>query len=860
MAMATLTPGILLKLLRHINSDVKVAGEHRAVVLQVITILPALAGSGELWPNQGFYLKVSDSSHAIFASLADEQNDLILSNKLQLGQFIHVDKLESGHPVPLIRGVRPVPGRHPCIGTPEEIFPSTISTLQKGHTVKKGTRLPMNTRKDISTPVIPILQKGHYMKKGPATTSSSKLNAGSPTSSIQTKPVMTKKGHLALSKLDGDKGLNGLKSKQTSEYLSTNVPPKLSSIITRSKNQDIFPIVRLRTPKKAVVNAWVACLEERKVPYNSSVLSKLQHPSPVIRTPIGSCSGKGVSVQKTRTGGSSSTTLGASKGGDLQEGSGKILRKSWDRVVTIKEFKVKVSRKMTTKIQVKIPTSASKRSLGGPTQKVQEVAILAQKKFVTKSKVIATKSINTTKSSMGGSLQKMHKDTTSSKAVEINMNKASKSMSGSLQQKTAKTATSAEEVQGKSMSNINPMRRGSDLKTSDKLVKAATYSKRLTDGSCDWNCLSADLASAGYEAIQRKVAASLAAAAALKEASAAENVLQGLSMFCELCSLAKVEQPQLAVEYFLDLQQVLEQVTAEASALASMERVKKETLVDESFPVLTEGCQMIYAEKTKQANLWIGAALSTDLATFTLLPKQTGNVSSRTVINRKSSQNLCKNQLMIVLEKDSAPLTGPTLKSAASFEAPDKQAVMSTTVLSPTKGPYLVYPHNDVKNLASQCYGETNLPASLKAKTCTRSNSNKINGMTASTTRQGTCSEHPQGHANSVKDSSVQHIAELARQIQIESRSWFLQYLQGVLNSGFQLSNAPTTADNSQIAIILSQLKRVNDWLDQVDEEKNKVGDGELSDTVIFLKHKIYNFLLQHVESAALAMGNLAKA
>ena len=98
------------------NTDVKIAGEHRSSLLQVISIVPALAG-GELFTNQGFYLKVSDSSHATYVSL----NDLILSDKLQLGQFIHVDRVESSSPVPIIRGVRVVPGRHPCLGTPEDI-------------------------------------------------------------------------------------------------------------------------------------------------------------------------------------------------------------------------------------------------------------------------------------------------------------------------------------------------------------------------------------------------------------------------------------------------------------------------------------------------------------------------------------------------------------------------------------------------------------------------------------------------------------------------------------------------------------------------------------------------------------------
>jgi len=124
--MATLTPGVLLKLLQHMNSDVKVTGEHRSALLQVISIVPALAGS-ELWPNQGFYLKVSDSSHATYVSLAEEHDDLILSDKLQLGHFIHVDRLEAASPVPLLRGVRPLAGRHQCIGTPEDLIATVVT-------------------------------------------------------------------------------------------------------------------------------------------------------------------------------------------------------------------------------------------------------------------------------------------------------------------------------------------------------------------------------------------------------------------------------------------------------------------------------------------------------------------------------------------------------------------------------------------------------------------------------------------------------------------------------------------------------------------------------------------------------------
>ncbi|XP_047049749.1 uncharacterized protein LOC124654807 [Lolium rigidum] len=128
--MASLVPGVLVKLLQHMNTDVKVAGEHRSSLLQVVSIVPALSGS-DLFTNQGFYLKVSDSSHATYVTLPEEQHDLILSDKIQLGQFIHVDRLEAATPVPILWGVRPVPGRHACVGNPEDLVLTSSSGSKK---------------------------------------------------------------------------------------------------------------------------------------------------------------------------------------------------------------------------------------------------------------------------------------------------------------------------------------------------------------------------------------------------------------------------------------------------------------------------------------------------------------------------------------------------------------------------------------------------------------------------------------------------------------------------------------------------------------------------------------------------------
>ncbi|XP_057871901.2 uncharacterized protein LOC131078255 [Cryptomeria japonica] len=119
--MATLVPGILLKLLQNMNADFKVTGEHRSALLQVIDIVPVDLDRKELWPKQGFSIKVSDSCHSTYVSLTEDQEDLVLSNILQLGQFIYAEKIVPGCTIPLLQGVRPIPGRHPVVGTPEDL-------------------------------------------------------------------------------------------------------------------------------------------------------------------------------------------------------------------------------------------------------------------------------------------------------------------------------------------------------------------------------------------------------------------------------------------------------------------------------------------------------------------------------------------------------------------------------------------------------------------------------------------------------------------------------------------------------------------------------------------------------------------
>ncbi|KAJ8486212.1 hypothetical protein OPV22_018697 [Ensete ventricosum] len=115
--MASLSPGVLLRLLQDDKSSSNPPRRplHATpVVLQITGIVPAVAGP-DLCPDKGFHIKVSDSSHSIYVSLPADLNDLILADRLQLGQLIQVRRLEPASPVPVLRDFRLLAGRHPCL-------------------------------------------------------------------------------------------------------------------------------------------------------------------------------------------------------------------------------------------------------------------------------------------------------------------------------------------------------------------------------------------------------------------------------------------------------------------------------------------------------------------------------------------------------------------------------------------------------------------------------------------------------------------------------------------------------------------------------------------------------------------------
>ncbi|KAJ8455762.1 hypothetical protein OPV22_035008 [Ensete ventricosum] len=341
--MASLVPGILIKLLQHMNTDVKVAGEHRSSLLQVVSIVPALAG-GDIFTNQGFYLKVSDSSHATYVSLPDEHNDLILSDKIQLGQFIHVDRLEAGSPVPILKGVRPLPGRHPCVGNPEDLvatsslgFLNSEKPKPSGDSKHNNSTSPENEKSKLGTSKLTIKTQDVDRKKSSLSKSSSLL-------SKQAQDVDKKKSSLSKS--------SSLLSKQACNG-------KLEEETVKSRSMNSRSIPSSPTSVYSLPASFEKFSSEIKKQARAKGLKKPASPR------VGLLE-KAASVLKVTTAGRKSSA--GNLLGDLVpsiELGPKALRKSWEGNL---EFKGK-GRDSSTLKATKLDTKSESRSTTAPRQK-----------------------------------------------------------------------------------------------------------------------------------------------------------------------------------------------------------------------------------------------------------------------------------------------------------------------------------------------------------------------------------------------------------------------------------------------------------------------------------------------------------
>lgn len=95
----------------------------------------------------------------------------------------------------------------------------------------------------------------------------------------------------------------------------------------------------------------------------------------------------------------------------------------------------------------------------------------------------------------------------------------------------------------------------------------------------------------------------------------------------------------------------------------------------------------------------------------------------------------------------------------------------------------------------------------------------------------------------------MKETVELGNKLKSEMKMWFLRFVEEALDAGFRVFGEGSSdgrrlsLDCGSIAAVLSQLKRVNEWLDRVVSRKDEL----ISEKVDRLKRKIYGFVIQHV-------------
>lgn len=269
------------------------------------------------------------------------------------------------------------------------------------------------------------------------------------------------------------------------------------------------------------------------------------------------------------------------------------------------------------------------------------------------------------------------------------------------------------------------------------------------------------------------------------------------STYSELRSSAKEDNPQPAVEQFLTLHTNLNNARLIADSLSKTIPICSSPDHEESP---SEEALKITSERQKQATSWVQAALATNLSTFTAFTKQTA--SNQIPASAQIPKNTSISQPILVLDNSakSAPTKAPATKPRPS---------VSSKALTP----------GTPRRLVEGAVVNQKLPAPPPVEW--------------------------------VRGDGLSEAVDLGGRLRVVSQDWFLGFVERFLDADVDTS---ALSDNGQIAGMLTQLKSVNDWLDEIGKDEGECPSVE-PETVDRIRKKIYEYLLTHVESAAAALG-----
>lgn len=270
------------------------------------------------------------------------------------------------------------------------------------------------------------------------------------------------------------------------------------------------------------------------------------------------------------------------------------------------------------------------------------------------------------------------------------------------------------------------------------------------------------------------------------------------SMYNDLMSTAKEDDPLPVVEQFLKLHSGLKNVQIITDSLS---RLMSSTSSPENEEIRSDEAVKVASEKQKLAASWVQAALVTNLSAFSVYSSKPAKLTAS------------RSKPVIILEN---PGSNSTSKTRGNVQN------------RPTIGSKLV-------------------AQGMIRKHRENSSSQKATALAGS--------ESPP--LNWVKGNGLNEATDLAEKLQMVSQDWFLGFVERFLDADVvETSSNLNLSDNGQIAGMLSQLKSVNDWLDEIGSKEDGEGLQEVSkETIDRLRKKIYEYLLTHVESAAAALG-----
>ncbi|PRQ46630.1 hypothetical protein RchiOBHm_Chr2g0091101 [Rosa chinensis] len=546
--MASPTPGILLRLLQSMNSATKVTGDHRSALLQVIGIVPALAGSDDLWPNQGFYVQLSDSLNSTYVSLSEKDTDLILANRLQLGQFVYVDRFDFDSPVPRVSGIRPIAGRHPFVGSPEPLV-AQISASKREFVIKpvsdsdqSADFMAIYLSKKQDQPAVRTeakIEKGRSPQRRQPFANRENVNVGGNVNSDEAKkvsdrPVAARFSSPATAKRSASAGKKNVA-----------VPPAERDPSPAGKGKRSSS----PAPSKCVVPSLMVAREEnRKVAKEPSIIvpSRYRQPSPIGRRQA-SPNPRRASISPGRrlsVGGAKDSAArkkmativaGISKISDSIAGSGKNNRKGWEDESPAVQQKEKPVSKNKPDVQAILRTQAA-----------------------------LSRRLSDAK-------------TTSDDCSSVK-SKASSHEDSPVQEKPSYAA-----------------------------LGITVHERKWTDGSVRLDGVSADLARLGKEAMQRKALAATAAAEALEEAIATESLVRKLSMFAELSSTSKVGNPLPAIDQFFS---IYDDVVKSTTTLESIACNRSSDATHDNIPTEQSKSVSLWVEAALATDLGVVSLLS----------------------------------------------------------------------------------------------------------------------------------------------------------------------------------------------------------------------------------------------------------